>query len=416
MDIFTPYGRPFYVTAKPVGARCNLRCEYCYYLEKSDLYPRPASATTMDDETLTIFIRDYIRAQPSTDVVFTWHGGEPLLRPLKFYEHVIELQNRFSEGHNIINCLQTNGTLINDDWGRFLHDNNWLTGISIDGPQRLHDKYRLARDGQPSFEKVMRGIEILNRHAAEWNALAVVNRFNGDHPMEFYDFFRQTGCRYIQFTPVVERLRRDGHLASLADDGNFGVTEFSVTPEQWGKFLCALFDEWVQHDVGEYYIQLFDATLANWAGVEPPVCTMAPTCGHAIAMEFNGDVYCCDHFVFPEYLLGNIRNKTFADMMFSSKQRRFGADKRRLLPDQCKQCRYLFACNGECPRNRFAATASGQPHLNYLCSGYRRFFEHAAPYMEFMKRELDAQRPPANVMEAIRNQELQAPSASAAAQ
>lgn len=403
MDIFTPYGRPFYVTAKPAGARCNLRCEYCYYLEKSGLYPRLAAPTTMDDDTLTIFIRDYIRAQPSTDVVFTWHGGEPLIRPLKFYERVIELQSRFSAGHNIINCLQTNGTLLTDEWGRFLHDNNWLTGVSIDGPQRLHDKYRLTRDGQPSFDKVMHGIEILNRHGAEWNALAVVNAFNGDHPLEFYDFFRQIGCKYIQFTPVVERLRRDGRLASLADDGRFEVTDFSVSPAQWGKFLCALFDEWVRRDVGEYYVQLFDATLANWAGMEPPVCTMAPTCGHAIAMEFNGDVYCCDHFVFPDYLLGNIRKKTFADMMFSTKQRRFGADKRRLLPDRCKQCRYLFACNGECPRNRFATTESGQPNLNYLCEGYYNFFEHVAPYMDFMKRELDNRRPPANIMEAIRD-------------
>lgn len=403
MDIFTPYGRPFYVTAKPVGARCNLKCEYCYYLEKSGLYPRLTSPTTMDDDTLTIFIRDYIRAQPSADVVFTWHGGEPLIRPIKFYQRVIELQNRFSEGHNIINCLQTNGTLITDEWAQFLHDNNWLAGVSIDGPKHLHDRYRLTRDGQPSFDKVMHGIELLNKYGAEWNALAVVNALNADHPLEFYNFFRSIGCKFIQFTPVVERLRRDGSLASLADDGNFGVTDFSVSPEQWGSFLCALFDEWVRNDVGEYYVQLFDATLANWAGVEPPVCTMAQTCGHAIAMEFNGDVYCCDHFVFPDYLLGNIRTKTFADMMFSTKQRRFGADKKRLLPDQCKQCRYLFACNGECPRNRFAHTQSGQPNLNYLCSGYYRFFKHAAPYMEYMKRELDNQRPPANIMEAIKN-------------
>lgn len=402
MDIFTPYGRPFYVTAKPVGARCNLRCEYCYYLEKSGLYPRQTTPSTMDDDTLTIFIRDYIRAQPSTDVVFTWHGGEPLIRPLKFYQRVIELQQRFSEGHNIINCLQTNGTLLTDEWGGFLAENHWLTGVSIDGPQHLHDRYRLTRDGGPSFDKVMHGIEILNRHGAEWNALAVVNAVNAGHPLEFYDFFRQIGCRYIQFTPVVERMRRDGRLASIADDGSFAVTEFSVSPGQWGEFLCRLFDEWVRNDVGEYYVQLFDAALANWAGVEPPVCTMAPVCGNAIAMEYNGDVYCCDHFVFPEYLLGNIRTKTFSDMMFSTKQRRFGADKRRMLPDKCKQCRYLFACNGECPRNRFAATESGQPYLNYLCEGYYRFFEYVAPYMDFMKRELDNQRPPANIMEVLR--------------
>ena len=402
MDIFNPYGRPFFVTAKPVGARCNLRCTYCYYLEKSELYARQTAPSTMDDNTLSIFIRDYIRAQPSPDVVFTWHGGEPLLRPLKLYKRIVELQRQYGSGHNITNCIQTNGTLLTDEWAEFLHENGWLAGVSIDGPQHLHDRFRMMRDGQPSFAKVMNGIGLLEKHGVEWNALAVVNAVNGDYPLEFYDFFRSIGCRYIQFTPVVERLRRDGRLASIADDGNFGVTEFSVAPRQWGEFICTLFDEWVRRDVGTYFVQLFDATLANWAGVAPPVCTMAPQCGHAVAMEYNGDVYSCDHFVFPEYLLGNIKSKTFADMLFSTRQRRFGADKRRMLPDRCRQCRWLFACNGECPRNRFATTESGQPHLNYLCEGYHRFFEHVAPYMDFMKNEFDNKRPPANVMEAVR--------------
>lgn len=402
MDFFNPYGRPFYVTAKPVGARCNLRCTYCYYLEKGELYARQSGPSTMDDNTLSIFIRDYIRAQPTKDVVFTWHGGEPLMRPLKFYERIIELQRQYGSGHNIVNCIQTNGTLLTEEWCAFLHDHGWLAGVSVDGPQRLHDKYRLMRDGQPSFTRVMQGIELLNKHGVEWNALAVVNAFNADHPLEFYDFFRSIGCRFIQFTPVVERLRRDGSLASLADSG-FEVTDFSVSPRQWGEFLCSLFDEWVRNDVGTYFVQLFDSTLANWAGVEPPVCTMAAQCGHAVAMEYNGDVYSCDHFVFPEYLLGNIKNKTFSDMLYSTRQRRFGADKRRLLPDQCRQCAYLFACNGECPRNRFAVTASGQPYLNYLCEGYFRFFKHAAPYMDYMKNELDNQRPPANIIDALRS-------------
>ncbi|MDE6306356.1 MAG: SPASM domain-containing protein, partial [Muribaculaceae bacterium] len=233
----------------------------------------------------------------------------------------------------------------------------------------------------------------------EWNAMAVINDYNADYPLEFYNFFKDLGCHYIQFTPIVERLKQGNRLASVREGGD--LAPFSVTPEQWGDFLCALFDEWVKADVGTYYIQLFDATLANWAGVEPGVCTMAPQCGHAGVMEYNGDVYSCDHFVFPDYRLGNIRDTSFIEMMGSDRQLRFGASKRDSLPRQCRQCRWLFACNGECPKNRFAVTADGEPGLNYLCAGYRKFFGHVAPYMDFMKAELDAKRPPANVMNAL---------------
>ncbi|MGL5272142.1 MAG: SPASM domain-containing protein, partial [Phocaeicola sp.] len=242
---------------------------------------------------------------------------------------------------------------------------------------------------------------LLNKYGVEWNAMAVVNDYNADYPLEFYNFFKSIGCRYIQFTPVVERLvaHTDGrHLASLADKGEYPLAEFSVSPEQWGSFLCAIFDEWVRNDVGEYYIQLFDTTLANWVGEQPGVCTLAKSCGHAAVMEYNGDLYCCDHFVFPEYKLGNIYEDTLTKMLYSEKQVAFGKAKEELLPSQCKACNYLFACHGECPKNRFIETQEAGKPLNYLCKGYYTFFDHAAPYMDFMKKELLAGRAPANVM------------------
>ena len=251
----------------------------------------------------------------------------------------------------------------------------------------------------------MRGINLLNKHGVEWNAMAVVNDFNGDYPLDFYHFFKDINCKYIQFTPIVERIRQheDGRILASPDEESIdGVTDFSVSPEQWGNFLCTIFDEWVRNDVGEYYIQLFDATLANWAGVTPGICSMAETCGHAGVMEFNGDVYSCDHFVFPEYKLGNIYTQSLIEMMNSPRQIAFGQNKRNALPQQCKECDFLFACHGECPKNRFAKTATGEPGLNYLCAGYHRFFKHVAPSMDFMKHELDNQRPPANVMQWVK--------------
>ncbi len=399
----TPFARPLYVMAKPAGSRCNLACEYCYYLEKNKLYrdSDPQRRFTMTDEILEKFIKEYIEAQTMPEVLFTWHGGETLMRPLSFYRKAVELQRKYARGHIIDNCIQTNGTMLTDEWCRFFKENNWLVGVSIDGPKEFHDEYRRNKAGAPSFHQVMKGIELLKKHGVEWNALAVVNDYNADYPLEFYNFFKEIGCRYIQFTPIVERIapKKDGrYLACPADGTDIPLADFSVTPEQWGSFLCALFDEWVRQDVGKYFIQLFDATLANWVGEQPGVCTMAPTCGHAGVMEYNGDVYSCDHFVFPEYRLGNLNTSNFVEMMYSDRQLRFGAAKRDSLPRQCRDCRWLFACNGECPKNRFALTADGEPGLNYLCEGYRRFFAHVAPYMDFMKEELAAERPPANVM------------------
>lgn len=382
---------------------CNLACKYCYYLEKNNLYKeqQPDRRFIMTDDTLERFISMYIQSQTTPQVLFCWHGGESLMRPLSFYKRVVELQKKYAAGRIIDNTIQTNGTLLDDEWCRFFRDNNWLVGVSVDGPQEFHDEYRRNKMGAPSFRKVMQGINLLKKHGVEWNALAVVNDFNADYPLDFYRFFKEIECRYIQFTPIVERIlpRKDGrYLASPMDAQDIPLADFSVLPAQWGDFLCAIFDEWVCNDVGEYFVQIFDATLANWVGEQPGVCSMARTCGHAGVMEYNGDVYSCDHFVFPEYKLGNIRTHTLVEMMFSECQQRFGADKRDRLPGQCRQCRYLFACNGECPKNRFATTAAGEPGLNYLCEGYRKYFDHVAPYMDFMANELKHQRPPANVM------------------
>ena len=403
MNTFAPFARPLYIMTKPVGAICNLACDYCYYLEKSKLY-QESPKHIMSDELLEKFIKEYIESQTMPQVLFTWHGGETLMRPLSFYQKAMELQRKYARGRTIDNCIQTNGTLLNDEWCRFFHDNNWLVGVSIDGPQEFHDEYRKNKQGKPSFMKVMQGINLLNKHRVEWNALAVVNDFNADYPLDFYHFFKEIGCRYIQFTPIVERIFRhdDGrHLAAVEEGDNEKLADFSVTPEQWGNFLCTIFDEWVKNDVGEYFIQLFDATLANWVGEQPGVCSLAKTCGHAGVMEFNGDVYSCDHFVFPQYKLGNIYSKTLVEMMYSDKQQQFGRNKFDSLPSQCKECQYLFACNGECPKNRFCKTASGEPGLNYLCKGYYQYFDHVAPYMDFMKKELLAERAPANIMEII---------------
>ncbi|MDE7125431.1 MAG: anaerobic sulfatase-maturation protein [Muribaculaceae bacterium] len=397
-NIITPFSRPVYVMAKPVGAFCNLACRYCYYLEKKDLYPEE-KRHMMSEQTLERYIRLYIEAQTSPHVQFVWHGGEATVRSVDFYRKAMLLQQQYGRGMHIENCLQTNGTLLTDEWCRFLHDNNWLVGLSIDGPEEFHDEYRRDKAGKPTFLKTMRAVSLLNKHHVEWNAMAVVNDYNADYPQEFYRFFKKIGCRYIQFTPIVERVAPDGRLAPVtARDKNMRLSEMTVSPQQWGDFLCGVFDEWIKEDVGRVFVQLFDATLANWVGVQPGVCSMARTCGHAAAMEWNGDVYSCDHFVFPQYKLGNIYDSTFVDMMGSDRQLRFGSDKHDTLPDECLRCEYLSACNGECPKNRFMQSVDGQPGKNYLCAGYKKFFKHVAPYMDFMAEELKAERPPSNVM------------------
>lgn len=383
-NFVSPFSKPLYVMLKPIGAVCNLRCKYCYYLDKKDLYPE-AKNFLMSDELLEKFIEQYMNSQTMQEILFTWHGGEALMRNIDFYKKAIDLQNKYAQGRLISNSIQTNGTLLTDDWCRFFKDNNFLVGISVDGPQHCHDKYRRTRDNRPSFYNVMKGISLLKKHDVEFNVMGVVNDYNVDYPLEFYNFFKSIDCHYIQFAPIVEKINDD-------------FAPWNVPSEKWGDFLIAIFDEWVKKDVGNYFIQYFDSTLANWVGENPGVCIMAKTCGHAGVMEFNGDVYSCDHFVYPPYKLGNIRTHTLTEMMYSYKQLKFGNDKYNKLPLQCKECKYLFACNGECPKNRIIETATGEPGLNYLCKGYYKFFEHVVPYMDFMKNELKNKRPPANVM------------------
>ena len=373
------FDRPVYVMLKPVGDRCNLTCDYCYYTGKG-------CGAVMDDGLLEEFTRQYIEAQTTPQVLFTWHGGEPLLRPLTFYKRALELQRKYAQGRHIDNCLQTNGTLLNDEWCEFLRENRFLVGISIDGPQALHDANRHTRRGGNSWHDVMRGIGLLQRHGVEWNAMATVNAANVEYPVLFYEFFRQIGCEFLQFTPVVEPDKPD----------------CSITAEQWGRFLCSVYDEWVCRDVGRIFVQLFDATLANWCGEPPGVCSMSSICGQAAVMEADGSVYPCDHFVRPEYRLGNIRQEPLVGMMYGERQRTFACQKQATLSRQCRECRWLFACHGECPKNRLVSDCYGEPGLNVLCSGYRQFFDHVAADMDFMKAELDAGRAPANIMQKPR--------------
>lgn len=369
---------------KPAGALCNLHCAYCYYADKKNLYPENKSYL-LSDELLEKFTKDYLESQTMREVLFTWHGGEALLRNIAFYKKALALQRKYGRGIRIDNSIQTNGVLLNGEWCRFLKDNRFLVGISIDGPEHCHDRYRRATNGEPSFYKVMKGLDLLQKHGVEYNAMAVVNDYNVDYPLEFYRFFKSIDCRFIQFSPVVERI--NGRMAS-----------WNVPASKWGDFLIAVFDEWVKRDVGQFYVQYFDSTLANRMGMNPGVCTLSRYCGHAGVMEFNGDVYGCDHFVYPEYLLGNIRQKTLTEMMYSPEQEKFGRDKYTQLPRQCRECEVLSSCHGECPKNRIIRTKDGEDGLNYLCEGYYKFYRYARPYMDFMKRELEAGRPPANIL------------------
>lgn len=402
-NIANPFAKPLYVMLKPAGAHCNLACKYCYYLEKNKLYPT-AQRHLMSDEMLEQFTREYIEAQTMNQVLFTWHGGEPLLRSIDFYRKALSLQQKYAGGRRIDNVIQTNGTLLTDEWCEFFAQNHWLVGISIDGPQPDHDHYRLTAAGKPSWKKVMQGIKLLKKHGVEWNAMAVVNAYNANHPLEFYRFFKENGCQFLQFTPIVERLTRheDGRtLASLADKDEISLSEASVAPEQWGNLLCAIFDEWVRKDVGKIFVEIFDCTLANWMGVSPGICAYSKECGHAGVMEHNGDVYSCDHFVFPEYKLGNIRDHSLIDMLYGEQQQEFSRLKHSSLPRQCKECDMEFACHGECPKNRFMKDKYGDSGLNYLCPGYYHYYQHVAPYMDYMKQELMAQRPPSNIMKVV---------------
>ena len=359
----SPFSRPFYMMAKPVGAACNLACGYCYYKGGDPHAEREGESAgrLMSDQVLELFIQQYLESQTNQEVLFTWHGGEPTLLPISFFEKAMRLQQRYAAGRHIDNCLQTNGTLLTDQWCQFFHDNGWLIGLSIDGPEMLHDAWRKDHHGNPTHQRVMRAIEMLNRHDVMWNALSTVNSINAAHPLEVYHFFQSIDCRFIQFTPV------GANPAS-------GVGR--ITAEAWGRFLCEVFDEWRKEDVGKVFVNIFEAVLANYIGITPGICAMSDMCGHVGVVEWNGDVYSCDHFVYPEHRLGNIRQHTICEMMQSKQQQAFSRQKTTALPQKCKDCTWLFTCHGECPRNH-----------QYLCEGYRMFFEHTKEFMNEMKDE-----------------------------
>jgi len=390
--------------SKPIGSVCNLECTYCYYLEKKELFDKGTNFK-MTEETLELYVKQYIEQQEAPVIEFVWHGGEPTIRGLDFYKLAIQFQNKYSGLKQIKNSFQTNGTLINEDWCHFFKTNNFLVGISIDGPENIHDQFRIFKNGIPSFVQVMKCIDLFHKHNVEFNTMSVVHRKNSAYPLEIYNFLKQIGSGFIQFSPIVERINvskpNNQKLVSPLDITTKFVSEWSVLPEDYGRFICTLFDEWVQHDVGKVYVQLFDVSLANWYGVASGLCIFSPTCGDAPVMEYNGNIYSCDHFVFDNYLLGNIYDKSLREMMLSNKQIKFGAAKRESLTQQCMNCEVRFACHGECPKNRFTISKDGEYGLNYLCSAYYRFFKHITPYMKFMVEELNNQRPPANIMTKI---------------
>lgn len=374
----------FHVMIKPAGASCNLACQYCFYLPKKALYP--GKQTRMDDVVLEAFTRQYIEAQDVPEVTFGWQGGEPLLMGLEFFKKAVYFQEKYKKpGIKISNTMQTNGTLLNDAWGKLLKG-NFLVGISIDGPPAIHDRYRTDKGGNPSFKRVRQGLNVLKRNHVDFNILCCVHAGNEGKPVEVYSYLRDViRADFVQFIPVVER------------DGQ-GVSRRSVSGSGWGSFLISVFDEWVRHDVGRVFVQTFDATLASWMHLAPAVCAYAPTCGAAVAMEHNGDVYACDHYVDPDHLRGNVMVAGLKASVATPEQAQFALDKRDKLPRQCIECDYLFACNGECPRNRIKKEAcSGNP-LNHLCEGYKAFFAHVDPYMRFMAREVASERPAANIM------------------
>ena len=402
----------FHVMAKPIGPICNLDCKYCFYLEKEALYPQ-VEKWAMRDEVLESYIRQFIEAHEAPVINFAWQGGEPTLLGVDYFRRVVELEKRYANGKEIRNAFQTNGVLLNDEWAELFRENQFLIGISVDGPRELHNAYRVDKGGQPTFDRVMRGIETLKRNKVEFNTLTTVHRANADHPLEVYRFLRENGSGFMQFIPIVERIAHqvtsEGlKLISPDFSGAAGVAPWSVDPRQFGRFLCAVFDEWVRRDVGRTFVQLFDVSLEMWTGMEASLCIFRRQCGSALAIEHSGDLYSCDHFVYPENRLGNIMESPLAALVDTEQQKHFGEAKESALPKYCRECDVRFACNGECPKHRFTKTPDGEAGLNYLCAGYKMFFHHVDPYMRFMAAELAAQRPPANVMRWVAAEDARA--------
>jgi uncharacterized protein len=392
-----------HVLAKPTGAVCNLQCSYCFFLNKERLYP--GSRFRMSDEVLETYIHQIIESHQSQRVTVSWQGGEPTLMGIDFFKKAIAFQEKYQKPGMIFeNTLQTNGTLLNDEWCEFFRKHDFLVGISIDGPQHLHDLHRLDKQGRPTFDRVMRGLRLLQKHEVDYNILTTVNRVNAEHPLEVYAFLRdEAKTSWIQFIPAIERLK-DG-VVTIYQEGTT-VSERSVQPRQFGDFLITIFDEWVRHDVGMVFVQTFEAAVRNWLGLPSSgMCIFDATCGHGLALEHNGDLYACDHFVEPKYFLGNIQRSHMLELVAGEQQRTFGRNKLDLLPRSCRECDVWFACKGECPKNRFGVTPNGEPGLNYLCAGYQAFFRHIDRPLKIMAQLMRQEQPAARVMEVLAQQE-----------
>jgi uncharacterized protein len=389
--------RHFHVLAKPTGAICNLDCKYCFFLSKEMLYP--GDRFRMADDLLDTYVRQLIESQPGPEVTIAWQGGEPTLMGLGFFRRAIEcVQKHRRPGISIEHTIQTNGTELTDEWCEFFRDHRFLVGLSLDGPREMHDAYRVDKGGRGTFDRVMRAARLMQKHDVAFNILTTINAANADHPVEVYRFLRdEVGARYIQLIPIVERVTPE--LLPIANLGwgargsdarplylqeGSQVTDRTVQPAQWGRFLSGVFDEWIKADVGTVFVQMFDAALASWVGVQASMCIFSETCGNAVALEHNGDLYSCDHFVEPKHLLGNIRKFHMLTLVSSHQQQAFGNAKRDTLPRYCRDCEVRFACHGECPKNRFVSTPDGEPGLNYLCEGYKGFFKHVDRPMRMM--------------------------------
>ena len=398
----------FHIMTKPIGPICNLDCKYCYYLEKEKLYDANEK-WRMSDEVLEDYILQYIESQQVAEVAFAWQGGEPTLLGVDFFRRVVALQRKYANGKIIQNALQTNGTLLDDEWCEFFRAHQFLIGLSIDGPRQLHDHYRVDKKQQPTFDDVMRGLHALKKHGVAFNTLTVVNRANSRKPLEVYRFLKQIGSGFIQFIPLIERLPptrlkvlgmdfAEPPAPDEAESEMSPVTSWSLLAQDYGTFLCTIFDEWVRHDVGGTFVQLFDVALAQWMGLGATLCIFAEKCGKALALEHNGDLYSCDHYVYPRYRLGNLMNASLGELVASAQQIKFGSDKSDTLPAYCRNCEVRFACNGECPKHRFTRTPDGEAGLNYLCPAYKRFFNHVDPFMKIMCELLNSGRPAAAIM------------------
>lgn len=400
----------FHLMAKPTGPACNLNCTYCFYLEKEALFS-DNEKYRMSDEVLKAYIREVAVLQSIPQLLYAWQGGEPTLMGLDFFRKAVNLEKQYAKGRPILNTLQTNGILLDDEWCSFLAENGFLIGLSLDGPEEIHDRYRRDRGGEPTFNRVMQAMELLKKHGVEFNILACVTRESARQPLELYQFFRREGVRFIQFTPIVERIPDEesarhglklGMPAALDARDRADVTPWTVEPEEYGTFLISIFDEWVRRDIGRIFVMNFEWALTSWMGSPQTACFFSRRCGNALIIEHNGDIYSCDHFVYPEYRLGNILSDNLGEMVKGQKQYRFGEIKEKSLPGCCLECDVLFACRGECPKHRFLKSPDGEAGLNYLCAGYKKYYRYLGPYLEAISQTIRMGYPASNVMELVR--------------